>query len=191
MKLDPADPLNAQLADVVFVVDASNFEQHCLWREFNRAVHWQSDPSGTMLTVGHVNDMPVNIALNWARINGQKVMFVDTVSQVVDHRMVDAWLEANCAPRWDKGHRTARTNGMNFAHCLHAISDVTGIALKGDECTTLVSVDTDLETAKASDTFGALVAERPSIVYQDSGWTLRTAFIAGWLAGLRRRVMRG
>jgi hypothetical protein len=189
MHLSPYDSLEKRLSYVMFVVDANSYERLALWREFQHAVDWKEDSSGFGEVVGQVGDNNVNISLNFATLNGQVVMFIDTISQVVDHRMVDAWLEKHCAPRYDNGHRLARTNSMNFAHCLHAVADASGIPLEHDKCTTLVSVDQEKERAKAVSQFDELTAADPSIVSPVKGWSLRTAFIAGWIAGLRNRLI--
>lgn len=190
MKFSPYDSLEKRLPHVMFVVDANSYERLALWREFQRAVKWEDDSSGFGEVVGKVGDDNVNICLNFATLNGQVVMFVDTISQVVDHRMVDAWLEKHCAPRYDNGQRLARTNSMNFAHCLHAVAAASGIPLEHDKCATLVSVDEDKERTKALSQFDELTARDPSIVSPLKGWALRTAYAAGWIAGLRNRLIR-
>lgn len=123
MKLHPNDPLIQDLKDVIFVVEATRFEQHALWQSYHPAVNWGQINSGRGFQIGTLADMPVVIGLTWAIIDGQRVMFVEATSQVVDYRMVEAWLEANCQPMWDQGHRIARCDTTNFHLCLHAIRD--------------------------------------------------------------------
>lgn len=129
MKLDPKDPLAVFLKDVVFVVDANSFEQHCLWEKYSSRLDWKSNSGGFGAQIGTVDGRPVNLSLFTAQLNGQKVLFVDAVSQLVDYKMVDDWLEANCAPTYDNGHRVARTNGMNFHHCIHEVERRSAAAL--------------------------------------------------------------
>ena len=64
--------------------------------------------------------MPVCITINWATVNGLIIMFVDPTSKVVDHRIIDKFLDDNCSPRYDNNTRLARTNSWNFHHAINA-----------------------------------------------------------------------
>jgi len=189
MKFSPYDSLEKRLSQVMFVVDANSFERLALWREYQHTVKWEEDSSGFGEVIGQVGDMNVILSLNFATLNGQVVMFIEPTSQLVDYRMVDAWLEKHCAPRYDNGYRSARTNGMNFAHCLQAVAAASGIPLEHDNCTTLVTINESKEREKARSKFEEMTAKDPGIVSPLKGWALRTAFAAGWIAGLRSRLM--
>lgn len=118
----PADPAVAEaLAGVMFVVEATDFEKQYLWTSHHKNVTWDSRAGGYLVTVGHLDDRPVCLSIWFAQIDGQRVMFFHATSQVVDYRMVDAWLNANCSPTWDAGTRKARTDAQNFHLCLEAI----------------------------------------------------------------------
>jgi len=130
MKLDPKDPLAIGLQEVMFVVDANSFEQQCLWEKYSSRLDWQSNNAGIGVEIGRVDGRPVNLSLFTAKLNGHTVLFVDAVSQLVDYKMIDEWLAANCAPTYDNGHRIARTNGMNFHHCLHEVERRSTILLE-------------------------------------------------------------
>lgn len=119
-----------KLGDTVFIVDANSYEHLCLWREsakqadrplIDNPVDWRQDNAGHMLTLGHLDGMPVTLLLRWDIIDGCRVMFIDSPSAITDSRMVDRWLEENCKPPTYDGGRPARTDAMNFHHCLDAI----------------------------------------------------------------------
>ena len=121
------NPHDAELfKDVFYIVRATHFEQHMLWFRdhyaapylpkymgLGYAVQWEEVSRGYHLTIGHLADMPVHIAVNYAIIGGHRVMFYEDTSQVVDHRMIDAWLH-HWAPK------IPQTDGFNFGHCLQA-----------------------------------------------------------------------
>lgn len=85
----------AFLSGVVGVAEATREERFHLWEWFHEKLgwSWKSESSGIGRTVGHVGDMPVFIALSIAEVSGCKILFVEATSQVVDHRMVEAWLK--------------------------------------------------------------------------------------------------
>lgn len=110
-----------------FVIEATDFECHSLWREHNYRpdnddkMSWTGDGSGTMITVGRLNDMPVNISIQWAMVNGMLMMFYWACSQVVDYKMVESWLKENCNPM--HGNRRAHTDAQNFHVAIHASNE--------------------------------------------------------------------
>lgn len=93
---------------VKYVVEATCFEDMTLYREWNKKVKWESHTSGTLETVGELNDKPVCFSACWASINGELVLFYHATSVVVDHDMIDKWLEDNCP------NKKLKTNAMNF-----------------------------------------------------------------------------
>ena len=116
------------LQETKFVVEADSFAQLTLWREYAKdstrktdlnTLTWEQINPGSMRTIGFIKKKPVSIELTWARINGHIIMFYNACSQMVDHKMVEDWLDQNCNPIYDHG-RQARTDAMNF----HAIRSV-------------------------------------------------------------------
>lgn len=122
--------------DTVFLVEASNYERHCLWREFaddptarlhdpynRRRVKWEQLSPGSMTTVASVLRRPVTISCFWARLDGHIVLFYSPTSELVDWKRINAWLAQEYAhvPKWDDS-RTAHCDAQNFAHCLDAIA---------------------------------------------------------------------
>ena len=105
----------AYLAGVEGIVDANRFEQSELWKRFHkeRGIPWEENLSGFGVTVGKVGDMPVSISINTAKIDGRKILFVEDTSQVVDFRMIDAWLVRNLPEA-----ATNRANAQNAHYVL-------------------------------------------------------------------------
>lgn len=88
-------------------------------------VYWEQIGQGLIETVGVIRigkeEMPVCVSMFWNRLRakpgdaGHLVMFWETTSQVVDHRMVDRWFKENLR----KNVQTS--DAMNFANVIHAV----------------------------------------------------------------------
>lgn len=87
-----------------YLVEATSFEHHAQWcfrargapycydvRDM-RTVDWVQTNPGLWEQVGKLADMPVVVNLSWAWLNGAMVCFYESTSQVVDWRMIEAWL---------------------------------------------------------------------------------------------------
>ncbi len=122
--------------DVVFTVEANSFEQHALWTMYHYKdvgfgqVPWEEGFMGHGITIGYFKKMPVVISLNYARINGRLVAFFYGCSQVVDHRMVDAWVDERTAHLRSPDGRPSTCDSMNFGHCIAAIRDMNSAKAK-------------------------------------------------------------
>lgn len=124
MKVDP------RFKDTEYVVEADSFATQALWEKFStqsmyktpqNTYHWEQDCRGFMETIGHVNKMPVCVTFFWYKINGHLILFYNATSQVVDHRMVEDWLDKYCNPKHNGSQ--ARCDANNFAHVLGYIRD--------------------------------------------------------------------
>ncbi len=111
------------IRDADFVVEATHFEKHCLWGENDREkrVRWDDVSTGYMHTVGHLTvnrkKMPVTVCILFAVLNGKVVAFYEATSQVVDHRVVEAWLLQE-SPAYQAGNKC---DAMNFHQCLNHV----------------------------------------------------------------------
>lgn len=107
--IKPSKDMMEWLADITGVVEANSYEKMCLWQEYHqeRKEPWVDDMSGYAPTIGHLGRMPVCLSMFRGTVKGKKILFIDAVSQVVDHRIVDEWLEM-ALPDGAK-----RTNGSN------------------------------------------------------------------------------
>lgn len=105
--------------DVHGVVEANSFEMFALWKDNKEQGHeWVENLSGIGKSVGTVGGNPVFVSLLWNRVRGKKILFVDATSQVVDHSMVEDWLQNNLPKSAMKDNGNYRkTDAMNF-HCL-------------------------------------------------------------------------
>lgn len=114
---------------VVFVVEATHHEQQQLWvnhyyeprPDARKVQKWEQVMTSWLGTIGELDNRPVVVQCSWAILEGYRVLFYETTSQVVDYTMVDKWIRHfSESILWD-GSRRAHTNASNFHHCLQAI----------------------------------------------------------------------
>jgi hypothetical protein len=119
---DSDDHFKKCFAETKFVVEATDFEQYCLWEKHHEQVKWEQVSPGMWETIGYFGKMPVCVSCSWVRINGHIVLFYEAVSMVTHSEMVERWVEkmTKSTPTWGGG-RQAHTNAMNFHHCLDAL----------------------------------------------------------------------
>lgn len=119
------------LRDAAYVVEATDAERFFLWRENHEGAHrgrvrWEQAPGGYMHTVGHISvnrkRMPVTVCVYFAILDGHLIAFYDSTSQVVDHRMVEAWVKAESPAM--AANKTC--DAMNFAHCVQHLHTLGG-----------------------------------------------------------------
>lgn len=121
MKYEPSDAI----VPCDFAVEASDFEALCIWEKWHERVTWEQGREGRLCTIGHVNDMPVCVQLTWNFVAGRRVVFYHATSQVVDHRMVDAWVRAHAMTP-----RGMHTDAMNFHIVAHEIERANAVMLQ-------------------------------------------------------------
>jgi hypothetical protein len=107
------------LEGVTGVVEANSFETMCLW-EGNRKVgrSWVEISHGYGATVATLHDRPVVLSLRSAIVEGQKILFIDATSELVDWTLISAWLEKNLPRSAYDGDRINRSDAMNFHNVL-------------------------------------------------------------------------
>jgi hypothetical protein len=116
------DRFTSKFAETIYVVEATHFERLCLWQEWNCFVKWQEESLVSSNIVGKLARMQVNVDVSWAIINGQRVAFYETTSQVVDHRLVSKWLpKVFPVLRHYEPGRQPLCNAMNFGTYMHLI----------------------------------------------------------------------
>lgn len=115
--------LETFLRGTVGICDATSFEELALWQTYHKeqGKSWQQH-SGLLITVGKYMKRPVCISMMPVTIDGHKIMFIEATSQMVDHKMIDKWLDANMpdTARADRGNGKYlnRQNAMNFHNIL-------------------------------------------------------------------------
>lgn len=122
------------LKRTVFMVEANSFETFTLWSRWAndsreklhgyRHVEWEQLNPGALVTIGELDNRPVCMEFQWARINGFVVCFWNMCSQVTDSVMAEKWLDEHFTGKWDKGTRRAHTDACNFHHCIDAIEEL-------------------------------------------------------------------
>jgi hypothetical protein len=111
--------------DVEYLIEASSFEQFQLWKNHGNGSdsneqpikNWTEDLRGQIITIGKIEDYPICVSISYAILNGHKVLFYNGCSLIVDHEMIDEWLQ-HCASHIICDGRWAHCNPMNFGHCL-------------------------------------------------------------------------
>lgn len=112
------DWIEQHASDIVYIVEATRFEQTCLWEQYQKI--WEEDTrGGPLVTVGEIAKFPVCIALSVIKINGYPVLIVDATSRVVDYTMIEEWLESKWPALFPKGSCNLKTNADNFHHVVH------------------------------------------------------------------------
>jgi hypothetical protein len=75
------------------IVEANSYERMTLWERWADKTEWQQHLQGRLVTVGTYHGRPVCVNLFWATIRGHVVLFLEATSELVDWKMIDAWLK--------------------------------------------------------------------------------------------------
>ena len=127
---DIGDTAESRLKSTDFLVEATHNEWHTLWSRWCRRSDECREPlfdnweqlGGWLVTVGRLDGRPVCISLNWDRLDGFLVCNWEATSELVDYKMVNAWLDKHFTGKTKDGRR-ARCNAANFHQCVHAFED--------------------------------------------------------------------
>lgn len=111
-----------------YLVEASHDEWHAQWcfkaktspwtydKPLER-IEWVQTSPGHAFEVGRLADMAVVVDLQWYYLDGALVCRWEPTSQVVDYRMIEAWLEKKL-PNVEH-----RSNAANLHNILQAIRE--------------------------------------------------------------------
>lgn len=119
-------------ADTIFLVEATDFERHCLWRENEQLrtlyphlyLDWRRDSMGQAATIGYIGNRPICACFFWVVLDGYRVCFYYATSQLVDHAMLEEFVKHNFPNAyWDNGTRWAHCDAFNFHRCRDAIKE--------------------------------------------------------------------
>lgn len=115
--------IDPRFADTVLFVEATMFEEQCLFMENERTYHfdWAQD-TGFIMTIGTLADRRVGISFRWATINGLRVVFYEGANEIVDFAMIDDWFEMNDISRLSKEGYQQRCDAASFYRCLKTVS---------------------------------------------------------------------
>ena len=114
-----AAPDVPEFALTEFVVDATDDEMHQAWWKWSQVhlVPWEEVLRGYSVEIGKVANRPVVVCVIWAWINGHCVAFVEGVSALVDHTLIEAWQRA-VFPCLGLGGERRHSNMTNFGHAI-------------------------------------------------------------------------
>ena len=116
-----------QFDGVEYFVEATSFEKFCLWKQneeykkdftLKSFQEWDMG-TGQMVEIGRLDRRPVAVVFWFDKLDGHKVCFYEATSEVVDHKMVEKWIEDNCNVPVRDGRR-AKTDAQNFHNVYHA-----------------------------------------------------------------------
>lgn len=77
-------------------VNATSFEQFCIWKEYKDRFDWISNPSGKLLTLGMVDKRPTCVSLNTAKVGGKVILFFEGTSMLCDHQLINDFIREKC-----------------------------------------------------------------------------------------------
>lgn len=116
--------------NILYVIEATDYERFSLWEDWAKQsavsksdrtlLNWGGNSSSRMVRVGVVDGRPINIQVTVEIINGAKIIFYEGISQLVDYKMIRAWVDENLLTEIDG--RPNHSNAMNFHHCIQVIN---------------------------------------------------------------------
>ena len=86
-----SDAVSEYLADIIGVVEATSFEQLCLWERYHEKYEWESTRHGYLPAIGSIDSRPIHVSLMTVTVKGHKILFWEATSVVVDHDMIKEW----------------------------------------------------------------------------------------------------
>lgn len=75
------------------IVEANSYERLTLWERWVDKTEWQEHRQGRLVEIGKYHGRPVCISLFWATVRNKVVLFLEATSQLVDWKMIEAWLK--------------------------------------------------------------------------------------------------
>jgi len=87
------DEMTRLRKETKLIVEANSYERVTLWERWVDKTEWQEHRQGRLVTVGAYRNRPVCVSLVWAAIRGKAVCFLEATSELVDWKMIDAWLK--------------------------------------------------------------------------------------------------
>lgn len=114
----PNDP---RFAQVEFMVEADDFAYQTLKSHWRATINWESDDSVTLVGLGILIGRNVNVNARFACLNGRRVMFYNSCSDLVDYNMVETFigdvrkLGQTSRP---ESERAGNTDAIRFQDCI-------------------------------------------------------------------------
>lgn len=105
-----------------YAVEATDFEKFSLWKQHNEKVSsWTNRLGGYSITLGIIEGMPIVLSVVFEQIEDHLILFYTPTSQLVDWRMIEAWVEKLPVVIKKGGKLGATTDAGNFIHCFHEL----------------------------------------------------------------------
>ena len=77
-------------------VNATYFEQFCIWEKYNQNHNWIQNPHGKLLTLGMVDNRPTCVSLNTVTVDNKVILFFEGTSMLCDHQLINDFIKAKC-----------------------------------------------------------------------------------------------
>lgn len=125
LNTNATDNAESRLLVTDYLVEATSCERFDIWCKWCKDSNECSRPevdkweqmNGWLVQVGELYGRTINITLTWDNLDGFLVCFWEAVSELVDYKMVDEWLDEHFKKK------DATCNAMNFHNCIHALLD--------------------------------------------------------------------
>ena len=116
---------------VEFAVEATDWEQLQLFQNHKSMipsseidgikVYWlEISQCSTVPTIGYVENRPITVCITYATIADEKILFYEGMSELVDHKMIEAWIKEHYLLPTARG-RLYNTN--SFLQVMYKIAD--------------------------------------------------------------------
>lgn len=101
------------------LVEATNTERHFIWVINQNSLEgkklpWKQIMVGHHQEIGTLDKRPVCLSITYAEIDGFYIAFYEAVSQVVDHKLVDSWVDKTFPGK-------PKSNAANFINVIHSL----------------------------------------------------------------------
>lgn len=117
-----------KLSECQYLIEATRNEEHNLWYMHTQVYktiteeEWKQLIPRYLIQVGEIDSRPVSICLSFVNIKGVNVCFYDSPSQVVDWKMIEAWLDKHFSKMYNG--QSCRCDAANFHQCLGVIDEL-------------------------------------------------------------------
>lgn len=102
-----------------FFVEADRFAQRILREKHKDDISWETDLAGFSRHIGNIKKRPIYVDFSFAKIGNKNVCFYWGCSELVDHKMIEEYLEKEFPVKYDNGTRRAMVDSGNFHNCYH------------------------------------------------------------------------
>ncbi len=135
--------LDERFKNVFYVVEANSNENQQIWRDINYSVNgylsdmmnrqplvkreaefdYEQDNSGLFFPVGDFYGENIMVNFSFFKLNGLTILSYYPTSQVVNHRIIDAWFDQHCSPYYED--RLCISDANNIHNVLNAVRNKT------------------------------------------------------------------